>query len=72
MIFLKIFYFNMKIMLSIKKMKWIIKFYHTESMYKAGIVSFTQTRMGSREAVYNEAKNLAKARGDYTFEIVPA
>jgi len=53
-------------------MKWIIKFYHTESMYKAGIVSFTQTRTGSREAVYMEAKNLAKARGDYTFEIEQA
>ncbi len=53
-------------------MRWIIKFYHTESMYKAGIVSFTQTRTGSREEVYMEAKNLAKARGDYTFEIEQA
>jgi len=53
-------------------MDWIINFYHTESMYKAGIVSFTQKRHGAREAVYNEAKNLAKSRGDYTFEIIPA
>ena len=52
---------------------WIINFYHTESMYKAGIVSFSQTRRNcSREAVYNEANNLAKARGDFTFEIVRA
>ena len=50
-------------------MKYIIKFYHTESMYKAGILSFSLERSGSREAVYIEAKNLAKARGDYTFEI---
>ena len=49
--------------------KWIIKFYQTESMYKAGIVSFTLTRTGSRESVYIEAKNLAKNRGDYTIEI---
>ncbi len=53
-------------------MEWIINFYHTESMYKAGIVSFSLRRRGSREAVYNEAKNLAKGRGDYTFEIVQA
>ena len=53
-------------------MKWIINFYHTESMYKAGIVSFTQIRIGSRESIYNEAKNLAKARGDYTFELEQA
>ena len=53
-------------------MKWIIKFYQTEAMFKAGIVSFTQTRDCSREVVYMEAKNLAKARGYYTFEIVPA
>ena len=30
-------------------MKWIIKFYHTESMYKAGIVSFTQTKIDEEE-----------------------
>ena len=45
--------------------------HHTESMYKAGIVSFSMTRRGAKEAVYNEAKALAKARGDYMFEIVP-
>ena len=50
---------------------WIINFYHTEAMYKAGIASFSQKRTGSREAVYNEAKNLAKARGDFMFEVVP-
>lgn len=49
---------------------WIINFYHTESMYKAGIVSFSQKRTGSRESVYMEAKNLAKARGDYMFEVI--
>lgn len=53
-------------------MKYIINFYHTESMYKAGIVSFRLERNMSREAIYIEAKNLAKARGDFTFEIVPA
>ena len=53
-------------------MKWIIKFYHTESMYRAGIVSFKHTRTGSREAVVMEAKNLAKARGDFMYEVVPA
>ena len=36
------------------------------------IVSFTQTRMESTESIYNEAKNLAKARGDYTFELEQA
>ena len=50
---------------------WIINFYHTESMYKAGIISFSQKRTGSREAVYNEAKNLASVRNDYMFEIIP-
>jgi len=50
---------------------WIINFYHTEAMYKAGIASFSQKRTGSREAVYNEAKNLVKARGDFMFEVVP-
>ena len=35
---------------------WIINFYHTELMHKAGIISFSQTRRNcSREAVYNEA-----------------
>ncbi len=53
-------------------MEWIINFYQNEGMFKAGIVSFSLRRRGSREAVYNEAKNLAKARGDYTFEIIPA
>ena len=53
-------------------MKWIIKFYQTETMFKAGIVSFTQTRIGSRESVYEETKRLAAARKDYTFEIIPA
>ena len=41
-------------------------------MYKAGIVSFSQTRTGSREAVYSEAKHLASVRGDYMFEVIPA
>ena len=53
-----------------KMTTWIINFYHTEAMYKAGIVSFSQKRTGPREAVYNEAKNLAKARGDFMFEVV--
>ena len=53
-------------------MKWIINFFQTETMYKAGIVSFTQTRIGSRESVYAEAKRLAAARKDFTFEIFPA
>jgi len=52
-------------------MRWKINFYHTESMYRAGIVSFSLTRTGSREAVVNEAKNLARGRGDYTYEVVP-
>ena len=51
-------------------MKWVINFYHTESMYRAGIISFSLTRMGSREAVYTEAKHLAKVRGDFMYEIV--
>jgi hypothetical protein len=50
---------------------WIINFYHTEAMYKAVIVSFSQKRTGTREEVYNEAKNHAKARGDFMFEVVP-
>lgn len=53
-------------------MEWIINFYHTESMYRSGIVSFSQKRRGSREAVYFEAEHLAKARGDYMFEVIPA
>ena len=53
-------------------MKWVINFYHTESMYRAGIISFSLTRMGSREAVYTEAMHLAKVRGDFMYEIVPA
>ena len=50
-------------------MEWIIKFYHTESMYRAGIISFTLIRSGSRESVLMEAEKLAEARGDYKFEI---
>ncbi len=53
-------------------MKWIINFYRTETQYRAGIVSFKLERSGSREAIINEARNLAKASGYYTYEIIPA
>ena len=53
-------------------MRWIVNFYHTESQYRAGLVSFSIERSGSREAVVMEARNLARARGDYTFEVEKA
>ena len=50
-------------------MHWRINFYHTESQYRAGLVTFSLERSGSREAVAMEARNLARSRGDYTFEV---
>ena len=40
-------------------------------MYRGGIVSFSYVRTGSRDSLVNEAKNLARARGDYSYEIIP-
>ncbi len=51
-------------------MVWIMRFYHTEAQYRAGIVVFQLERRGAREAVINEARNLAKARGDYMYEVI--
>ena len=31
---------------------WIINFYHTEAIYKTGIVSFSQKRTDPGEAIY--------------------
>lgn len=52
-------------------MVWIMRFYHTEAQYRAGIVVFQLERKGPREAVISEASNLAKVRGDYMFEVIP-
>lgn len=41
---------------------WIINFYHTEVIYKTGIVSFSQKRTDSREAVYNPIFDSLKLR----------
>jgi len=45
-------------------MAWIMRFYHTETQYRAGIVFFQLERKGPREAVISKASNLAKARGN--------
>lgn len=51
-------------------MKWKVNFYHTEGQFRAGNVVMSYERSASRESVVNEAKALAKARGDYTFEVI--
>lgn len=51
-------------------MEWTVNFYHTESQFRTGNPTMSFKRTGSREAVINEAKNLAKARGDYTYEVI--
>lgn len=50
--------------------EWTVNFYHTEAQFKTGYPTMSLKRPGSREAVVNEAKHLAKARGDFAYEVV--
>ena len=45
---------------------FIIRYYHTETQYRCGIVAYTETFRGSREAALNVAQGKIKI-GAYKF-----
>lgn len=50
--------------------QWLIRYYLTESAYKAGIPSFTETILGDRNFAINWAQNKLKSSQFKSYELV--
>ena len=48
---------------------FIIRYYHTETQYRCGLVCYSETVNGTRELAFNTAQNKIRARMYKFFDI---
>ena len=49
---------------------YVIRYYHTETQYRCGLVCFSETVTGTREKVVMQAQNKIRAGGYKFYDII--